>query len=156
MSCADDDRMFIMEDAVPDPPSVPVSPLVQTEAIVGWRVWKVTSDGSLRSVFMSNVWPDGKAMKACCAGSTRLQHGIHAFSERFAAEEYYGDEMRTTDIRGAAKCVIGQVSLWGNVVVHESGYRAAFAYPRMILVPLGIASVANGLRRLYGVEVGVW
>jgi hypothetical protein len=132
-----------------------MSPIVQTEVIIGWRVWKVSEQGFLRSVFMSNMWPAGQPMKACCAG-TRLQHGIHAFSERYAAEEYLGDEIQTGIDMHQSRCVFGRVSLWGNVIVHEAGYRAAYAYPRSIFVPMDIASVATGLRRLYGVDVEVW
>jgi hypothetical protein len=151
VSCADDDRRFILEDAVPDQPGVPVSPIVHTEVIVGWRVWRISDQGLLSSVFMSNVWPAGEPLKACCAGTPRLQHGIHAFAERYAAEEYL-----RIDTRGyQSKRVVGEVALWGNVVVHEAGYRASYAYPRRIIVPRD-ASAANGLRRAYGVEVESW
>jgi hypothetical protein len=156
VNCSDDDRRFILEDAVPDQPSVPVSPVVRTEVIVGWRVWKVSDQGLLRSVFMSNVWPAGEPLRACCAGTPRLQHGIHAFAHRFAAEKYLGDETRSYCPMSTSKFVFGEVSLWGTVVVHGAGYRSAYAYPRRIFAPMDIASVANGLRRTYGVEVETW
>ena len=45
--------------------------------------------------------------------------------------------------------VIGTVSLWGEVVQCDSGWRAARAYPRRIYVPLpeGRRSFFRGLRR---------
>jgi hypothetical protein len=154
--CDDDNRPFIIEDAVPDAPMLPVSSrLPRDEVIVAWRVWKVTQGpaGILQSVFMTNLWPGGIPMKACCAEGG-LRHGIHAFTTTKLAEAYLNDQARGPTY---VRLVIGEVSLWGRVVIHKSGYRAAYAYPRRILVPHGndAADAAMNIRRRYGIETEV-
>jgi hypothetical protein len=51
--------------------------------------------------------------------------------------------------------VIGTVSLWGDVVECERGWRAAFAYPSRLFVPLGFPGAAEQAVGLadYGVPV---
>ena len=51
--------------------------------------------------------------------------------------------------------MIGTVSLWGDVVECERGWRAAFAYPSRIFVPLGVPGAAEQAEGLtdYGVPV---
>ena len=51
--------------------------------------------------------------------------------------------------------MIGTVSLWGDVLECERGWRAALAYPSHLFVPLGLSGAAEravGLRD-YGVPV---
>ena len=67
-----------------------------------------------------------------------------------------------------AGAVIGEVRLWGRVIEHEHGYRAQFARPTALWLPVGYASQSFGtqevvdlLRRrsalaVYGVPVGVY
>lgn len=47
--------------------------------------------------------------------------------------------------------VIGRVALWGNVMEHEHGYRARYAYPVELWHP--IPEVADALGQAYGVTV---
>lgn len=49
--------------------------------------------------------------------------------------------------------VIGQVSLWGSVISHTLGYRAAKAYPYSLFVPKWAEDAASTLRSNYGVDV---
>ena len=51
--------------------------------------------------------------------------------------------------------VIGTVSLWGDVLECERGWRAAFAYPSRLFVPLGFPGAAEQAVGLedYGVPV---
>jgi hypothetical protein len=42
-------------------------------------------------------------------------------------------------------CLVGQVALWGKVIEHERGYRAAFAYP--VMVDLEVTSPMPGFPR---------
>jgi hypothetical protein len=131
------------------------------EVVVGWRVWGLSSrhagsggtDSSaplvLTSTFMIDVWQPGEIMAACC-GTHFLRHGVHAFLTREQAQSYVGEA------RKPQRYVVGEVSLWGRVIVHEHGYRAAFAYPKRLFVPLayqGGRDIVNELRRSYGVEV---
>jgi hypothetical protein len=158
-SCLEDTWPVILEDAPPDPLPFPVlNSRPQDEVIVAWRVWKVAADFgvgsvSLQSVFLTNVWPAGAPMKACCAElPAGLRHGVNAFSDKSRAEAYFKDQQRCGN---PPRVVFGEVSLWGRVIVHESGYRAQFAYPRRILVPFidRDRDIVNGLRRAYGIDV---
>jgi hypothetical protein len=130
------------------------------EIIVGWRVWSLSSISSfhllhdkagplvLSSTFMISKWPPGQAMAACC-GTNVLRHGVHAFLTREQTLEY-------TSALKPGRYVFGEVSLWGRVIIHEHGYRAAYAYPKRIFVPekfQGGRDLVNELRRSYGVEV---
>jgi hypothetical protein len=130
------------------------------DVIVGWRVWGLSSVGSMSSrssltdplilvsVYMNSVWRPGEAMKACC-GADSVRHGIHAFTTSAEAAEYM------TEARKPIRYVLGEVSLWGRVIIHERGYRAEAAYPRHIFVPnryRGGRDYVGELRRSYGVE----
>ena len=133
--------------------SLPIS--TQYDAIVAWRVWRISAENLLQSVFMADIWPAGQAIKACCADS-ELRHGIHAFAAteqceaRALAAAYMTEQSRGPKY---VAFVLGEVSLWGRVVVHQAGYRAAYAYPRSLLVPSNAYDLASSLRRAYGVEV---
>lgn len=56
--------------------------------------------------------------------------------------------------------VWGEVYLWGEVLVCETGYRAEFAYPKRLFVPSLESRLArkmgDALRAEYGVPVEVW
>lgn len=49
--------------------------------------------------------------------------------------------------------IVGQVALWGDVVEHERGYRARYAYPVKLWVLGGEKAIAEALEKAYGVEV---
>jgi hypothetical protein len=159
-ACLYDTRHFIRDDILHPPPGT-----IQTtnDVIVAWRVWRVaTSKNLLQSVFMNHLWLPGVPMTACCANmKAGMRHGIHAFERddeddaKERARMYMADQQRTPK---PVQFVLGEVSLWGRVILHQKGYRAAFAYPRRLLVPdtsERSANVARELRRLYGVETEV-
>jgi hypothetical protein len=130
------------------------------EIIVGWRVWSLafatasypsnntSAPVVLSSTFMVDQWQPGKIMAACC-GTHFLRHGVHAFTTREQTVAYMREGLKP------ARYVFGEVSLWGRVVIHEDGYRAAYAYPKHIFVPSqyqGGRDLVNELRRAYGIE----
>jgi hypothetical protein len=145
--------------AAADPSGAPARLRETDEVIVGWRVWGLCAPASkpmressgpivLKSTFMTNVWLPGHVMTACC-GTKYLRHGVHAFATREQTQEYVRDGLKPS------RYVYGEVSLWGRVVIHEHGYRAAFAYPKRLFVPekyRGGRDYVNELRRSYGVE----
>lgn len=51
---------------------------------------------------------------------------------------------------------LGQVNLWGRVIVHQRGYRAQYAYPKAIIVSesVGEQRIEN-IRKYYKIEVEV-
>ena len=83
--------------------------------------------------------------------------GIHAFKERADAEVYPStwEARRSGGARSADVYAIGRVSLWGRIVEHERGYRAALAYPFDLFLQAQHHRLAIPLAARYGVEVTV-
>jgi len=124
------------------------------EAIEGWRVWRVVcSDDrySLGSVVKPTLWPPGEPLQADClrtppllgwllrrpphpAPETHCECGIYA-----AELDYVGQYLADVPAQPAVARVLGQVSLWGDVVECERGFRASRAYPLRIYVPVDAA-----------------
>jgi hypothetical protein len=145
------------------------------EALVGWRVWVVVIDPvgrvRLRSVVQKTLWPVGDALTAEChqrrvlarllrravheaVPEVECQCGIYA-TDLGELEPLLAEAPWETGAR-----VLGQVSLWGDVVECERGRRASRAYPARLFVPardgkrprLTQAEIAAGLAD-YGVPV---
>jgi hypothetical protein len=107
--------------------SVPLSP----EEVEGWRAWSVVERRGtyvLSSLTRAEEWPPGRPFTAACtrrhhdAPGRRCSCGVYAAADP-------NELARLGRIAGAA---IGQVSLWGRLVEHRRGYRAASAYPTRI------------------------
>jgi hypothetical protein len=135
------------------------------EPVEGWRVWRVGSrDGAivLQSVFVDAVWEPGRPLEARCEHRRRSllrpwrvqsnEHpapeedcscGIYAASTRAAARRYLGVPSPV----GTGMRVIGRVSLWGDVVESESGWRASSGYPSQLFVPIPMEHARRSLRR---------
>jgi hypothetical protein len=145
------------------------------EALVGWRVWVVACDPQgrprLRSVVQKTPWPVGRALTAECyqrrvlakllrrpthphVPEAACQCGIYA-TELAELEPLLAEAPWETGAR-----VLGEVSLWGDVIECERGLRAARAYPARLYVPerdgkrprLSQREIAAGLAD-YGVPV---
>jgi len=148
----------------PDPlDSAPLSDPLVIEPFVGWRVWDVgvhQDEFVLESLFYTDRWMPGETMIASChygcsfspapAGETHgkssrtyatlspLPCGIYAAKSLDLAASYlppalrkiYGVQLTRT------RCVIGKVALWGVVIEHEKGYRAQYAKPLSLHVPV--------------------
>lgn len=95
------------------------TPVLVAGPILAWRLWKLRHDGVLLSVTQYHHWPIGAPMRG---DPSHSGEGIHAMKMRdLLATHPYGHE-----------CVTGEVALWGRVVEHQHGYRAEYAYPRMV------------------------
>jgi hypothetical protein len=118
-------------EAVPSP--VPLS----IEPVLGWRVWRLSrrDDGSLAlvSATRSDEWPAREAASARCyvhhgepAPGRYCQCGLYAAStpEALATSQIYSD----------ATTVVGAVAMWGTVIEHTRGVRAATSYPARLLL----------------------
>jgi len=142
------------------------------EPTVGWRVWHAVDDGvstSLLSVVHKTFWPRCAPLEATCrcfrlsvwpfrrtrheAPASGCTCGIYAANVetvRLYLPDHFGTTRRVP--------VIGRVALWGEVHEHEHGWRATYAYPKCLFVPvanlssLAAAAVIDDLRR-YAVPV---
>ncbi|HET8606826.1 MAG TPA: hypothetical protein VFL66_07320 [Gaiellaceae bacterium] len=121
------------------------------EPIIGWRVWVIVLDERgvprLRSVVQKTEWPTGEALVAeCCQRRVlakllrRPQHGpaplrscqCGVYATQLAElEPLLAEAPWETGAR-----VLGRVSLWGEVVECERGWRASHAYPARLYVPV--------------------
>jgi len=134
----------------------------------GWRAWHVVErDGALRLVspLYRTAWPAREAFAAACRRGleqgvslyhARTRHtapaggcgcGIYGSFEPAHAVAYMSRFFKHRE--DVVHRVIGTVSLWGEVVECESGWRASRAYPRRIYVPRpeGRRFFFRGLRR---------
>jgi hypothetical protein len=117
---------FVRQEAKPEP--LPRADM-QVCDLIGWRVWRITSLGYLRSLTADAIWLPGVPMEAPAVvdshGATKTggtDLGIHVFKERNGAIlEVENYASRYEQHVGYA---VGSVLLWGEVVEHERGYRA--------------------------------
>ena len=133
----------------------------------GWRLWHVVErDGELRLVspLYRVQWPARRELVAACRRGLEPGLSLYPPRTRHAAPSpgcgcgIYGS---CGPVQVAAYMsrffkqredvvhrVIGTVSLWGEVVECDSGWRASYAYPRRLYVPLpqGRRFALRGLR----------
>jgi hypothetical protein len=138
------------------------------EPLCAWRLWEVEDlDAAprLRSLYRDSFWPVGAPLEARCeAQRLRLsRRPRHAAPRETCTCGIYGAPFELIRRKLAIDrglpigCLfaLGTVSLWGDVLECERGWRAAFAYPSRIFVPVGFPGAAEravGLRD-YGVPV---
>lgn len=143
-----------------------------TEPIIAYRTWNIVS-GNLCAVAQDNtLWPARKRFVATCRQPnslydaygrlTRPAHlegaplstcacGVYAFKDIGLV----ADHLRPTDMYGAtitAKRVAGRVSLWGDVIECERGYRAQYAYPAVLYYTQENRDLVRGVADRYAVD----
>jgi hypothetical protein len=133
-------------------------------AVLGWRAWAVTrTSGGVRlaSPLFDHLWLPGQPAVASClrhedrfipslgvhdVGSADCGCGFHAARDPADALSYlHGRDAPSTLCR-----VLGEVTLWGDVLQTEAGWRGTLAYPARLYVP--DARLADELAT-YGVSV---
>ena len=151
-------------------PTIPAASIAPdyAEPLCAWRLWEVADvDASprLRSLYRMSFWPIGAPFEArCVAQRLRLsRRPRHAVPSETCTCGIYGAPLELLRKRMAiddglpagSLFVIGMVSLWGDVLECERGWRAALAYPRHLFVPLGFPGAAERAAGLadYGVPV---
>jgi hypothetical protein len=137
------------------------------EPVRAWRLWEVAYfEGipRLRSLYRNCFWPIRTRFDARCeAHKFRLwRQAKHAAPTETCTCGVYGvpfESIRKFTVHDGLppgrSLAIGTVSLWGDVVECERGWRAAFAYPSFLFMPLVCADArakAAGLKD-YGVPV---
>lgn len=149
-------------------PSEPAAVPDYAEPLCAWRLWEVEDvDGAprLRSLYRLSFWPVGAPFEARCEAQRLRLPGRprHAAPTETCSCGIYGAPFELIRRKLALDdglppgClfVLGTVSLWGDVIECERGWRAALAYPSRLFVPLGASGAAEraiGLRD-YGVPV---
>ncbi len=105
------------------------------DPVFGWRYWQLSPRRLLRSVTQRTFeWPPGRVLRAVC-----VEVGHPAPADRCNCGLYANPELEALRQHGLCLApdviVLGQVALWGKVVVDEPSYRGEFAYPaRLSLV----------------------
>jgi hypothetical protein len=105
---------------------------VITEPILAWRAWTLhvgrgQSGPLLRPIGDSRrTWPAREPASASCPRRTHDAPGFSCTCGLHAT--------RTPDLLRRARdpAVVGSVALWGRIVEHVHGYRAALAYPQRL------------------------
>jgi hypothetical protein len=127
------------------------------EPAVGYRVWIVRDDG-LYSVAHHVYWQPHMVFEATCGrtaehdvpspGCSCGTYAAATFNRLF--DMGYTKE---TGLFAAPKevTIAGQVNLWGGIIPGRLGWRAQFAYPKLLLVPYSRWKVAKRVAEQYGV-----
>ena len=95
--------------------------LGEVEAFRAWRVY----GGLLASLTAERIWLPGEPMDGAGVDTDNCK-GVYAFKTAIQALEYAH--------QFAGQFAIGRVKMWGTIIEHETGYRAAFARPIEILL----------------------
>jgi hypothetical protein len=138
------------------------------EPLCAWRLWEVEDVDAaprLRSLYRISFWPVGAPFEARCEAqrlrlSRRPRHpaptatctcGIYAAPLELIRKKLAIDD----GLPSGCLFVLGTVSLWGEVLECERGWRAELAYPSRLFVPLGYPGAAERAAGLgdYGVPV---
>jgi hypothetical protein len=121
------------------------------EPVVGWRAWAARPSQAdswlLHSVAYVAEWPAGAPLHARCRlprnacreiPGPRCRCGIYAVYGPVEAYRYIRNPRRV--ISGTftgVPIVLGEVALWGRIVVGEFGWRGEFGYPRRLFLLAG-------------------
>jgi hypothetical protein len=117
---------------------VTTSPAIAVEPIVGWRAWDLdddeTSGPRLYPVSASDeVWRPRLPMHATCALPRVLRRKTHEAPDPGCVCGIYAARSPASFARPRPAwpppTVLGTVSMWGRIIEHETGWRAASAYP---------------------------
>ena len=109
--------------------------------VVAHRVWRWDERG-LRSL-NGELWFPGQHLEARCRLAPAARHMAEAANEVphrkctcgiYAAKN--SEHLRQIGYADGGVC--GEVYLWGTVVEHKLGWRAQFAYPKSLDLPLSI------------------
>lgn len=133
---------------------------IRAGEIIAYRCWIVRVEfdlatmeptGALVSVFKDTLWIPGVPMN----GKPRPTcEGVYAFKTPEGLSCEYGALAALANGAGVTSIVFGTVSMWGEVIEHERGFRAEYAKIRSLDfigsgMPEGL--LAN-LRKKYGVN----
>jgi hypothetical protein len=128
--------------------------------VIAYRAW-IEKDGFLCSVAADRIWAPGEAMEAAKDFTPHGEDGgVHAFKERAGefeayvdgATAYYAQYSRGVPDILMRRPIIGEVRLWGEVIEHELGYRAQYAYPKRLIANGVDPAILAKITKRYGLE----
>jgi hypothetical protein len=129
------------------------------EPSVGYRVWLVEGNRLHSFAHDHILWEPHVAFEAMCARADehevpgpRCTCGVYAagsFNRLF--DMGYTKSTGLFSAPTGKVTVAGQVNLWGGLITGQVGWRAQFAYPKLLLVPYMHWKVAKPLAEAYGV-----
>ena len=137
--------------APPDPSSsfgdreMPPHSGFQFGKLVAYRIWRIDRN-RLISLSAGYVWKPGTNGPA--QGMDAYSGGFYAFKELSEALELSGGPRSRHGRRHPY--AIGKVSLWGEIVEHEFGYRAQFAKIIELLPPCTTRTITKNARERMG------
>lgn len=101
-----------------EPPDEPLENIgIVAGEIIGYRMWRV-DQGVLKSGHVGTLWYPGQVLEGKPGTGSE---GIYAFKTIAQVDE------ALNDYPAPDGAVIGSVEMWGEIVEHETGYRAQFA-----------------------------
>jgi hypothetical protein len=107
------------------------------EPLIGWRLWAgYNTQGFLKALVSDHYWVPSKPAESLCTHCKhpdlpKMNNNSGFYSFKNVAELV----KQTQDGRWIYNTqIVGQVYLWGRIVVCEFGYRSQFAYPKALLV----------------------
>lgn len=166
--------MELVKVCIPEIDPVPKSNDEEVDpkgVIVAYRSWyaetvdtttdqetgRVSAQLRLKAVTHGTVWTPFKRMERGCKCSNMIncQCGSYAF-QKISGLPQYVREISRGSISSGTTMMIGEVSLWGNVVIGEI-LRGEFGYPKCLYCPeeatIEYESLACRMAANYGVTV---
>lgn len=135
-------QMAAQQHALPSPTPKSQPKTVQAGEIIAWRAWSFMSTRGrpcLRSISAQATWEPNVIMDDMRMGTgVKSTGGIHAFKTRACAERNFSPR----------HYIIGEVSLWGEVIEHEDGYRAQYGAIHSLVD--GPPALLPALQKRYG------
>lgn len=107
-----------------------------TEALVGWRGWRISKNGYLESLNNGYKWTPDTMFKAKCKRCKELP------AEHHTCGIYAADSVDSVP----SHTVLGEVYGWGRYVRGNSGWRCEFAYPKALYLKSNQADLIDKLR----------
>jgi hypothetical protein len=120
------------------------------EPFVGWRVWLLSREPEgfrLKSLVHRVIWEPGDPLMASCLRRRSYLSWVRESARHEAPDEGCECGVYATQAEMLSEylclgpvdrplaCAFGRVSLWGQVLECERGWRASVAYPRHIYLP---------------------
>lgn len=104
------------------------------EPVVGYRDFKLVQGQFGYSLQSRNgaIWPHRKKMRGLCNGNPFVNHNVPEPTCMCGIYAY--DRPDNPSMQGSSATIWGEIAMWGEVLVCDTGYRAEFAYPTALFM----------------------